>query len=144
MNFRSQRKRDPAFQSIISHKTMTMNDEVCLEQRAFYRLISGLHASINIHLSANYLLSEKKSMGFVSPDGIWGPNLDEFERRFSPVFTDNEGPHWLRNLYFAYLLELRALVKVAPLLRREAFFTGLTDEDKEVQTAMNDLLKVVE
>ncbi|XP_021256704.1 ERO1-like protein alpha isoform X3 [Numida meleagris] len=29
---------------------------VCIEKRAFYRLISGLHASINIHLSARYLL----------------------------------------------------------------------------------------
>ncbi|XP_037934093.1 ero1-like protein, partial [Teleopsis dalmanni] len=33
---------------------------VCLEQRAFYRIISGLHSSINIHLSAKYLLSESK------------------------------------------------------------------------------------
>ena len=30
---------------------------MCLEKRAFYRIISGLHASINIHLSAKYLLS---------------------------------------------------------------------------------------
>lgn len=28
----------------------------CVEKRAFYRLVSGLHASINIHLSARYLL----------------------------------------------------------------------------------------
>lgn len=32
---------------------------VCVEKRAFYRLISGLHASINIHLSARYLLQGK-------------------------------------------------------------------------------------
>ena len=31
----------------------------CLEKRAFFRLISGMHASINIHLSAEYLLSCK-------------------------------------------------------------------------------------
>lgn len=29
---------------------------LCVEKRAFYRLISGLHASINVHLSARYLL----------------------------------------------------------------------------------------
>ncbi|XP_051501957.1 ERO1-like protein alpha [Myxocyprinus asiaticus] len=29
---------------------------LCVEKRAFFRLISGLHASINIHLSARYLL----------------------------------------------------------------------------------------
>lgn len=32
---------------------------MCLEKRAFYRAISGLHTSINIHLSAQYLLSGK-------------------------------------------------------------------------------------
>ncbi|KAG9461622.1 hypothetical protein GDO78_016231 [Eleutherodactylus coqui] len=32
---------------------------LCVEKRAFYRLISGLHASINIHLSARYLLQGK-------------------------------------------------------------------------------------
>ena len=31
--------------------------DMCLEKRAFYRLISGLHSSINIHLSYKYLLS---------------------------------------------------------------------------------------
>lgn len=30
---------------------------MCLEKRFFYRVVSGLHASINIHLSAKYLLS---------------------------------------------------------------------------------------
>lgn len=29
---------------------------LCLEKRVFYKLISGLHASINLHLCANYLL----------------------------------------------------------------------------------------
>ena len=28
---------------------------MCLEKRAFYRVISGLHASINIHLSAEHI-----------------------------------------------------------------------------------------
>uniref|UniRef100_A0A8C5L5B6 ERO1-like protein alpha n=1 Tax=Jaculus jaculus TaxID=51337 RepID=A0A8C5L5B6_JACJA len=32
---------------------------LCVEKRAFYRLISGLHASINVHLSARYLLQAK-------------------------------------------------------------------------------------
>ena len=29
---------------------------MCLEKRAFYRLVSGMHASINTHLSAIYLM----------------------------------------------------------------------------------------
>ena len=30
---------------------------MCLEKRVFYRAISGLHSSINIHLCSKYLLS---------------------------------------------------------------------------------------
>ncbi|KAH0622512.1 hypothetical protein JD844_024883 [Phrynosoma platyrhinos] len=34
----------------------TWLEGLCLEKRVFYKLISGLHASINLHLCANYLL----------------------------------------------------------------------------------------
>lgn len=54
-------------------------NSLCMEQRAFYRLISGLHASINIHLSSNYLQSEPSD--FTTPSGVWGRNLKEFNNR---------------------------------------------------------------
>ncbi|KAI8116965.1 Ero1-like protein [Lucilia cuprina] len=116
--------------------------KMCLEQRAFYRIISGLHSSINIHLCSKYLLSESKD--FLDPQGIWGPNVKEFQRRFSPETTNGEGPHWLRNLYFIYLVELRALAKAAPYLRREEYYTGIVEEDQETKMAINDLLSVIE
>lgn len=116
---------------------------VCMEQRAFYRLISGLHTSINIHLCSKYLLAE--SNDFLSqPKGIWGQNIEEFERRFNPEITHNQGPYWLKNLYFIYLVELRALAKAAPYLRNEEYYTGFAEEDHEVKLAINDLLNVVE
>lgn len=119
--------------------------DTCLEERVFYRMVSGLHASINIHLAANFLTSEKDSpLGMVSPNGVWGPNLKEFVNRFSPETTNGEGEKWLRNLYFAYLVELRAIAKVAPYLRNEEFFTGIEKTDKEVRLAINDLLNVIE
>lgn len=116
---------------------------LCMEQRAFYRLLSGVHSSINIHLCSNYLMSEGKS--FMSPgEGVWGRNLDEFMQRFSPETTKNEGPSWLKNLYFVYLLELRALAKAAPYLRNEQFFTGDTEDDESVRVAVKDILNIVE
>ncbi|XP_032169527.1 ERO1-like protein beta [Mustela erminea] len=81
------------------------DDGLCLEKRVFYKLISGLHASINLHLCANYLLEE--TWGKPS----WGPNMKEFKHRFDPVETKGEGPRSLKNLYFLYLIELRALSK---------------------------------
>lgn len=57
--------------------------------------------------------------------------------------TDNEGPQWLRNLYFLYLLELRALAKAAPYLTNEEFFTGSDKDDRDVREAVRDLLSVI-
>lgn len=117
--------------------------ELCLEERVFYRAISGLHASINIHLSAEYLLSNSNGLSLTDPKGKWGANLQEFKRRFSPETTNDEGPNWLRNLYFVYLLELRALAKAAPYLEREEFYTGNEANDWDTQMAIKDLLNVV-
>ncbi|KAL7992799.1 hypothetical protein Chor_017055 [Crotalus horridus] len=109
---------------------------LCVEKRAFYKLISGLHASINIHLSARYLLqdtwAEKK----------WGHNVTEFQLRFDEVLTQSEGPRRLKNLYFIYLIELRALSKILPFFERPDFqlFTG--DEDQDVKTK-NHLLEIL-
>lgn len=64
--------------------------------------------------------------------------------RFSPEATFNEGPYWLKNLYFAYLIELRALAKAAPFLKHERYFTGNEEEDVEVRKAIDDLLNIVE
>uniref|UniRef100_A0A1B6C188 Ero1-like protein n=1 Tax=Clastoptera arizonana TaxID=38151 RepID=A0A1B6C188_9HEMI len=115
---------------------------MCLEKRVFYRVISGLHSSINIHLSANYLLSAKLG-GLSHPGGEWGPNLAEFQKRFNPKTTCGEGPQWLRNLYFIYLLELRAIAKAAPYLELEDYYTGNEREDSCTKEAIMDFLSVV-
>lgn len=104
-------------------------------------MISGLHSSINIHLSSKYLLSEKNSFG--NPKGVWGLNTAEFVRRFSPQSTNGEGPRWLKNLYFLYLIQLRALAKASYYLEKEVYYTGNYKEDAEVKDAVSNLLQVV-
>lgn len=54
-----------------SHNPFSL-DNVCYEERVFYRAISGLHSSINIHLCAAYALM----------DGTFTLNSKEFARRF--------------------------------------------------------------
>lgn len=116
---------------------------MCLEKRVFYRAISGLHTSINIHLSSIYLLSEK-GLGFAAPpEGEWGPNLEEFQRRFDPSQTMGESTNWLKNLYFVYLLEMRALAKAGPYLEHEEYFTGNDAEDEETQQAIRNMLSII-
>ncbi|XP_071835253.1 ERO1-like protein beta isoform X2 [Apostichopus japonicus] len=111
---------------------------LCLEKRAFYRLISGLHSSINIHLCAKYLLSEG-NLG----QQVWGHNVEEFQRRFHPKNTKGEGPIRLKNLFFTYLVVLRAIDKVAPILKDEKFYSGIPNEDEDVRATVSNLLKVI-
>ncbi|XP_071165762.1 ERO1-like protein alpha isoform X3 [Mytilus edulis] len=112
---------------------------LCLEQRTFYRMISGLHTSINLHLSSNYLFQDKLGFGNIK----WAPNTEEFLRRFDP-FNEEQGPQRLKNLYFAYLVELRALIKAAPYILEEEFYTGNEEEDKDVKSGIRDLLTVIQ
>lgn len=46
-----------------------------------------------------------------------------FKGRFGTKWS-KEGPERLKNVYFAYLLELRAIAKLAPYLQAELFYTG--------------------
>ncbi|GAA49613.1 ero1-like protein, partial [Clonorchis sinensis] len=119
----------------------------CLEKRVFYRMISGLHTSITVHLCAK---SPRSVFSPTQPGQplstlattTWGPKPEEFYRRFHPEVVP-EGLDRLRSLYFAYLVELRALAKVAPYLRTLTFYTGNPEADADTQRAINDLLKVV-
>jgi len=136
--------------------------ELCLEKRAFYRAISGLHTSITIHLSSRFPEGELRKTKatrlknvfaggpgstppFVSSgDENYIPNIDLFLSRFDPDLTDGQGPFWLKNLYFVYLLELRALQKAAPFLEKHTFYTGNEEEDRDTTTAVKEILKIVD
>uniref|UniRef100_A0AAY4AMC2 ERO1-like protein alpha n=1 Tax=Denticeps clupeoides TaxID=299321 RepID=A0AAY4AMC2_9TELE len=111
---------------------------LCVEKRAFYRLVSGLHTSINVHLSARYLLSDSWY------ERKWGHNITEFQQRFDEELTEGEGPKRLRNLYFLYLIELRALAKALPFFQRPSFqlFTGRPEEDGKNRRLLVELLRV--
>lgn len=119
-------------------------DKMCLEGRTFYRFISGLHSSISIHLCAQYFFPTV-GLGYSRSDGRWGPNLEEFKRRFDPERTGGEGPTWLKNLYFIYLIELRAIYKARDYLQSQTYFTGnQTDDLHTKELITNNLLKEIE
>ncbi|KAK3537672.1 hypothetical protein QTP70_017087 [Hemibagrus guttatus] len=109
---------------------------LCVEKRAFFRLVSGLHASINVHLSARYLLDDNWF------ERKWAPNVTEFQLRFDEELTKGEGPKRLRNLYFLYLIELRALAKVLPFFEHPSIhlYTGEAEEDKQIKELLLELL----
>ncbi|XP_078473078.1 ERO1-like protein beta isoform X1 [Lampetra planeri] len=116
----------------------TWLEGLCLEKRVFYRLISGLHSSINIHLSAQYLVEDGYSKAH------WAPNVNEFRKRFDPSTTRGQGTRWLRNLYFLYLIELRAISKVAPFFLRPSsnLYTGNAKEDHQTKELLLQILQL--
>lgn len=74
----------------------------------------------------------------------WGHNVTEFQRRFDADLTAGEGPKRLRNLYFLYLIELRALAKALPFFQRSSFqlYTGKVEEDQKHKGMMLDILQL--
>ncbi|KAJ1366451.1 endoplasmic oxidoreductin-1 [Parelaphostrongylus tenuis] len=52
-------------------------------------------------------------------------------------------PQRLKNVYFVFLLELRALLKVKPYLQKELFYTGNEQEDMETRVAIDELLDII-
>ena len=90
-------------------------DDECLEKRVFYRIISGMHASINAHICWDNLNQTT---------GQWGPNLQCYEQRLHPH------PEWISNLYFNYAVVLRAVAKLRGFLQSYTFCSGDPSQDQ--------------
>ncbi|KAM0213225.1 hypothetical protein ACHAPA_003182 [Fusarium lateritium] len=92
-------------------------DDQCLEKRVFYRVMSGMHASISTHLCWDFLNQTT---------GEWHPNLSCYEHRLHK-FPDRIG-----NVYFNYALMTRAIAKLGPYLQKQEykFCMGDTSEDE--------------
>lgn len=91
-------------------------DDECLEKRVFYRVVSGMHASISTHLCWDYLNQST---------GEWQPNVACYVERLQ------DHPERISNLYFNYALVTRAVAKLGPFLQggKYTFCTGDPSED---------------
>ncbi|PKI85407.1 hypothetical protein MVES_000123 [Malassezia vespertilionis] len=100
--------------------------EHCLEKRVFYRIISGLHASISIHICSEYLDPATNT---------WGPNLECFLTRIA------QHPERLQNVYFDYVLLMRALSKAGEYLDRFELREGDQIKDADTKKQLEELLR---
>eukprot|EP00050_Salpingoeca_kvevrii_P011793 m.17965 g.17965 ORF g.17965 m.17965 type:complete len:454 (-) comp3631_c0_seq1:160-1521(-) len=130
-------KPDPS----IPFLTSEIVGNMCREKRVFYRVVSGLHACINVHVAADF---PTQPAGFPPPPIVWGPNVTMFERMFDPARTFGEGPSRLKNMYFTYLLLLRAIVKAAPLWEPTKFQTGIAEDDQATAKLVRELIAAAE
>ncbi|XP_051114939.1 endoplasmic reticulum oxidoreductin-1-like isoform X1 [Andrographis paniculata] len=100
--------------------------EICPEKRVLYKLISGLHSSISIHIAAEYLLDEAQN--------LWGRNMELMYNRVLRY------PDRVKNLYFTFMFVLRAVTKAANYLEQAEYNTGNVEADLKAQSLMRQLL----
>ena len=104
-------------------------DDDCLEQRAFYRIISGMHASISTHICWDY---------FNQTTGQWVQNLSCYKERL------HEHPERVSNIYFNYALITRAIAKLQKHLKTYTFCSGDPVQDHETKQKALELVNKVQ
>ncbi|ERN01240.1 endoplasmic reticulum oxidoreductin-1 [Amborella trichopoda] len=100
--------------------------ELCPERRVLYKLISGLHSSISVHIASDYLLDEVNNK--------WGQNL---ELLYDRVLRN---PERVKNLYFTFLFVLRAVTKASDYLEQAEYDTRHVTDDLRTQSLVRQLV----
>lgn len=98
------------WKSIYNENCFNLGHDQCVEKNFFYKIVSGMHASISTHLSNEYL--NKVLMEYT-------PNLEQFMIRVGDY------PDRMANLYLNYIVILKALIK----LETRGVFDELTFSD---------------
>jgi ERO1-like protein alpha len=105
-------------------------DDMCYEERVLYRLLSGMHASVNIHIAATYYPPSK-----AKNRTTWASAPQRFMEQYG------NKPEFLKNLYFSFVVLLRALRRAGPYLYNLPFTgSGSADEALKTQYLVRRLL----
>ncbi|KOO31387.1 ero1-like protein precursor fumarate reductase, partial [Chrysochromulina tobinii] len=92
------------------------DQNICLEERVLYRLLSGMHAATNTHVARFYHPPSKRKNRT-----DWEPDLAYFARQF------DGHPERLKNLHFAFVVLLRAVRRASPFLSTLKEVGGMMD-----------------
>jgi len=101
--------------------------EQCLESRVFYRIISGFHAEVSTHIASRYIYGSGKKKVIMENKAIFDYKLGNYPERID-------------NLYFTYVVLLRAINRASPILKNYNYETGDEEDDRETKRLMNELL----
>ncbi|KAF9049942.1 hypothetical protein BJ165DRAFT_1455149 [Panaeolus papilionaceus] len=112
----------------VLHEGDQASDPHCLEKRVYYKVISGLHASISTHICHEHLNQST---------GEWGPNLRCFIDRVA------SHPERLQYIYFDTILLLRAVARLGPYLSAFDYCsTGNHENDVETLELVNKVVAI--
>ncbi|KIP04225.1 hypothetical protein PHLGIDRAFT_129668 [Phlebiopsis gigantea 11061_1 CR5-6] len=106
------------------------DSKTCLEQRVYYKIISGMHASISTHICHD---------DFNQTTGKWGPNLQCFINRIASY------PERLEYMYFNAVLLLRAVARIGPYLSAYDYCgTGTHEGDQYTLEKLNNVISIAQ
>ncbi|KAF2146943.1 uncharacterized protein K452DRAFT_283142 [Aplosporella prunicola CBS 121167] len=103
-------------------------EDDCVEKRVFYRVVSGMHASITTHLCYEHMNQTT---------GTWGPNLACYEKRLHGF------PDRISNLYFNYALVLRAVGKLQNYWKNYEFCAADPSQNAETKDLVLSLSSAI-
>lgn len=95
-------------------------DAMCYEERVLYRMLSGMHSSINIHIALNWYPPRAGKRTTYQPN----------TKRFANLFRNY--PDRLKNMHFAFVVMLRALKRASVHLY--SYNTSLGDSKEDLHT----------
>ncbi|KFK36799.1 hypothetical protein AALP_AA4G173000 [Arabis alpina] len=102
------------------------SEESCQEENILYKLVSGLHSSISVHIALDYLIDEATN--------LWGQNLTLLYDRVLRC------PDRVRNLYFTFLFVLRVVTKAELYLEEAEYETGNVIADLKTKSLVKQLV----
>lgn len=102
-------------------------ENMCMEERLFNRIISGLHTSISTQLS-EYYNEQYKNQTF--------PNVNMFFEKVGNY------PERMANLYFAHSVLLRAINRAHEHIKNYNFDTGNFKEDLKTRRLIDEMYEI--
>ena len=111
-------------------------EDLCYEQRVFYRLLSGMHAAISAHIANAYPVSADidPHADINEQPWLYGPSVAVYDEKLG------DHPDRLNNLYFAFVFILRAVNKATPMLLDFNYTTHSPVVDAQTTAAVRELL----
>jgi len=111
----------------------------CLEERAFYRLVSGIHGSTAVQVAERYnIISEPQKLS----GNNFGADRWEFEPNV-PFYAWSVGkwPDRAENIYFTWSVLLRAFHKAHDSLQQFPIDTGNAKDDERTKQLIKQILQ---
>lgn len=101
--------------------------EVCQEEKMLFKIISGLHSNINLHLSKN-ILDPEKNVTFAN----------------NSMFLDRVGRHpdRLNNMFYLYSLLIKAFYRAEDSIKQFAIETGDSAEDSYAKEQIDHIFRL--